>query len=93
MDYFRPCLVFFNSENMNHDNLKQDLQKRLLLNQYEIPIELFDISDSSNNNILIEYGIEKSEEPVFVIEHGTDIQQFIDFDTYLNALHKIMKQF
>lgn len=93
MDYFRPCLVFFNSENMNHDNLKQDLQKRLLLNQYEIPIELFDISDSSNNNILIEYGIEKSEEPVFVIEHGTDIQQFIDFDTYLNALHKIMKRF
>ena len=93
MDYFRPCLVFFNSENMNHDNLKQDLQKRLLLNQYEIPIELFDISDSSNNNILIEYGIEKSEEPVFVIEHGTAIQQFIDFDTYLNALHKIMKRF
>ena len=93
MDYFRPCLVFFNSENMNHDNLKQDLQKRLLLNQYEIPIELFDISDSSNNNILIEYGIEKSEEPVFVIEHRTDIQQFIDFDTYLNALHKIMKRF
>jgi hypothetical protein len=92
IDYFRPCLVFFNSENIDHDTFKEDLQRKLLLQQYEIPIELVDISDSSNNNILEEYGIKKSENPIYVIEHGSIVQQFSDFDSYLNTLHEIMRR-
>ncbi len=91
MDFFRPCLVFFNSENIDRDTFKEDLQRKLLLQQYEIPIELIDISDSSNNNILKKYGIKKSENPIYVIEHGSNIQQFFDFDSYLNGLHEIMR--
>lgn len=94
---FKPCIVFYNSKNTEFDSsnkvktFKERVAKELQLIG-DIPCRFCDIPTLSNE-ILEKYKIDKSDNLIFVIEHGrAKLQYFNDFNSYLKALHITMKR-
>lgn len=92
MDYFRPCIVFYNSNDTQNENIIEKLNEALLkINCGDVPIIDIDISKpSSKKEELIEYNVDSSNSLVFVIQKGTIINKFYDLNSYIKGLKEVM---
>ncbi len=100
MLYFFPCIIFYNSEYIQPDDLNEligRLRESFLLNLYaDIPIFGVDVANESTNigDSLSRYGISRAnitDAPTFVIEHGLTKLKFQNMEEYLQALDGIMR--